>query len=76
MTKVKIQFALGIKEGWSLFWSPVTGMTEKSKQVIFAERGAPGVKNQFVAGLRDGWTVFFSPFAGAGKAIKAALSSK
>lgn len=76
MKKVKTQFAHGIKEGWSLFWSPVTGMAQKSKQVIVAEQGAPGVKNQFVAGLRDGWTVFFSPIVGASKAIKAALSSK
>jgi hypothetical protein len=76
MGSLKSSFQQGIKDGWTLFRSPFTGMYHMAKEIILAEQGDPGIKNQFVAGLRNGWTLYWSSLTAFGKTIKSILTSK
>ena len=76
MRNMKEQISLGMKEGWSIFWLPLTSLYATSKKVILAEQGASSVKHQFALGMREGWAVFWSPFSVSFQAIKTVFSKK
>jgi hypothetical protein len=76
MENLKSSFLQGVKDGWTLFWSPFIGMYHTARNIILAEQGDPGIKNQFVAGLRNGWAMYWSPLMAFGKTIKSILTSK
>lgn len=77
MPSLKSAFQNGIKEGWALFWSPLTGMFNTAKDVISrAKQDTPNLRTEFTAGLHEGWAMFRSPLSGLCRAVKSIFRSK
>ncbi|WP_147328194.1 MULTISPECIES: hypothetical protein [unclassified Duganella] len=76
MNDIKQAFGEGLREGWTLFWSPFVGVYKTAKKIISfgsakADNGSP-----FNNGLRDGWIMFWSIFTAFYRAAKAILTSR
>jgi hypothetical protein len=76
MKSLKDAFFTGAREGWALFWSPLTGAYKAAKEIISPERSVFGAKENFKAGMRDGWRMYWSPITAFCKAAKTLLTSK
>lgn len=77
MPSLKRAFQNGIKEGWGLFWSPLTGMFHTARDIISRRKqDAPNVRTEFTAGLREGWAMYRSPLSGLCRAVKSMFRSK
>jgi hypothetical protein len=76
MNNIKENLSIGLKEGWTLFWSPFVGTYRAVQEVISSKHSKAGIKISFSSGLREAWAIFWSPFRTLYKAAKAILTSK
>lgn len=76
MKKLDNLVSAGAREGWSIFWSPVTGMFRQANDMVNSGDPSFGIFANVKSGLKAGWSMYWSPFASLGRAIQSVLAPR